>query len=82
MVQLRHPLLEVGPNARSLVATQVWVSKHFPLGGTSGGRYRRDPDWRPVSEVEIRALREREEPVDYFEAAAGEAPPYYWRRPE
>lgn len=81
-VQLRYPLLETGPNANSLVDTQNWVLKHFPLSMTSAGRYRRDPGWRPLSEIEIRALRKRSRPVDYFEAAAGDSPPYYWRQPE
>ena len=80
-VQLTHPRMQGGANSESLVEAQREALKTFPPDQQVHDGYRRDPDWRPLTDDEtgIRPDAPRWA-TDYFSAAIGDAPPYYWRK--
>jgi hypothetical protein len=83
-VQLRHPSMGGGANDESLVAVQRRVLRDHPLDVKQVKDFTREPEWRPLTDEEAtRDAPRSQQPVSgegYFEAAAEEAPPYYWRK--
>ena len=81
-VQLAHPRLQGGANGQSLIEAQRDAIERIPLDQQSIDDVRRHPDWRPLTDEEA-AVREDapNSGTDYFHAAVGEEPTYYWRKP-
>lgn len=79
-VQLAHPACRCGANGESLLEAQVNAIKQYPLSVTRVNGFERDPEWRPLSDKELRATDVIPQTgLDYFHAATEEEPGYYWR---
>jgi hypothetical protein len=80
-VQLTYPAMGGGANKESLYEYQQnWIER-IPLSIKRHGEYSRDETWRPLLAEEIGNLsKQPESGVEYFEAAGGDSPEYYWRR--
>lgn len=79
-IQLRCPAMRGGANKTSLFEWQQGLLDRLPPQVAEHGRYRRCPDWRPLTEAECRATTGM--PTSgraYFEALGAEEPAYYWR---
>lgn len=79
-VQLAHPAMAGGANKRSLAQSQAFALQKYPVGVASMGVNLRTPGWRPLRPDEIDASGSPTDGRSYFEAAAGDAPNYYWLR--
>ncbi len=80
-VQLLHPRMRGGANGESLVEAQLEALKQHPLEVKAVQGHVRDPDWRPLTDEEATVAADAPRSnVDYFFAAAGDSPGYYWRR--
>jgi hypothetical protein len=79
-VQLRHPTMGGGANSESLVEYQRIALERWPLSVTKLGYIERDPLWRPFEAADAREADVPTTGVEYFVAAAGDSPDYYWRR--
>jgi hypothetical protein len=79
-VQLRFPLLQGGANGQSLMEYQINILKQLPMEVKEYQGCFRDPDWRLLEEMDVRA--EQEIPKtghEYFLAAKEDSPSYYWK---
>jgi hypothetical protein len=79
-VQLAHPGMGGGANTDSLVAHQRAALERFPIGVTTSGEFVRSRSWRPLRPEEATSPNQPFNGVSYFNAAAEEAPLYYWLR--
>lgn len=79
-VQLAHPTMGGGANKLSLVQSQLLALQKYPVGVSSVGVSLRAPGWRPLEPEEIEPSRSPADGPAYFDAAAGDAPSYYWLR--
>jgi hypothetical protein len=80
-VQLRYPSSTVGANSgASLLDYQRRVIHEVPPEVQHHRGFLRDPLWRPLTEEEARAANPPQDGRSYFEAAAEDSPPYYWRQ--
>ena len=69
-----------GANRLSLVEAQSKALEQYPLHLTQTQTYTRDPTWRPwTSNDAVENAKPPDTPLEYFEAAAMQAPNYYWR---
>jgi hypothetical protein len=78
-VQLRFPAVAGGANKCSLAQSQVNALLKFPLTMSEAAGHRRALGWRPLLDDEC--LPHGDEPasgIEYFIAAGGKPPPYYW----
>jgi hypothetical protein len=79
-VQLRFPLLQGGANTESLVEHQINVLMQIPVDITEYQGYLRDPDWRPLGEIDVQSNEGLPETGhDYFHAAKEDSSSYYWK---
>ena len=79
-VQLRFPVMPGGANKKSLFEWQQHVLQLLPAHIVVHEGHCRCPDWRPLSEDDLAGSdRMPATGLEYFEAAADEAPSYYWR---
>jgi hypothetical protein len=84
-VQLKYPALGGGANNKSLCEYQkMWVDA-IPLEvkekivAFKKLTFKRDPLWRPLTEVECNPVSvEPTTGQEYFEAAGEDSPLYYW----
>ena len=79
-VQLRFPMMRGGANTESLVEHQRTSIERWPLSVQKLGGVERDPRWRPFDPTDARESESPGTGMEYFEATAGDAPDYYWRR--
>jgi hypothetical protein len=79
-VQLRFPAMRGGANKSSLAENQLRALAAYPIFVALAEGFRRCDQWRPLLEIEIVSPQSPSSGVEYFNAAAGEAPPYYWAR--
>ncbi|PND40122.1 hypothetical protein C1O66_01675 [Paucibacter aquatile] len=77
-VQLANPTMGGGANKRSLVQSQLLALQRFPVGVSVFGSILRAPGWRPLRPEEVEPARSPANGSEYFDAAAGDAPSYYW----
>lgn len=78
-VQLAFPRLRIGANGYSLLEAQQDALQDYPLALQQTGAYRRDAQWRPLTEADVG--QDTDAPTDgfsYFEAAGVVSPTYYW----
>ena len=78
-VQLANPLSPVGANGESLRDAQLSAIAEVSLGVLEYSGWARDPEWRPITEVEARDTGPSNGTA-YFASALAAASPYYWRR--
>jgi hypothetical protein len=79
-VQLAHPGMCGGANKDSLAAHQCAALERLPLSIKSAGEFMRSPSWRPLRPDETVEPNQPTDGASYFNAAAEEAPRYYWLR--
>ena len=80
-VQLANPRLRGGANRESLAEAQLEALVRYPLPVAEAQGSRRDPEWRPLTNADsVIATDAPKSPTDYFFAACGDSPTYYWRR--
>ena len=79
-VQLAHPNMGGGANKSSLAAHQKVALQTYPVGVTVVGGHRRASEWRPLRPSEVQSHSPPTDGRTYFEAAAEDAPQYYWLR--
>lgn len=77
-VQLRFPAMAGGANKLSLAQHQLQAVGAYPLNVSLAKVYRRCKEWRPLVASEVASLLSPTSGLEYFDAAAGEAPQYYW----
>lgn len=80
-IQLSHPRLRGGANGNSLAEHQLEAVADNPLAMAETIGYKRDPEWRPLTDEEA-AIRSDipSDGLSYFKAAVDAAPQYYWRK--
>jgi Cysteine-rich CPCC len=81
-VQLTHPTMRGGANAESLFEAQRRALALVPLELRTHGDLTRASAWRPLQIGDPGLDNASDSPSDgrgYFEAAAGDAVPYYWQ---
>ena len=79
-VQLRFPLLTGGANKESLYQHQLGWIIQIPLEIQEKDGRKRDPQWRLLNNQDLEILNGSPSTgQEYFEAAAMDSPPYYWR---
>jgi len=81
-VQLSHPTMRGGANRESLLEWQRNILKDVPQQITDYQGFRREPSWRPLTDLDC--APDALTPTDgfiYFEAAVAESPAYYWQHP-
>ena len=79
-VQLANPQMSGGANRESLVEAQSKALERYPLHVTQAQTFTRDATWRPWTNSDaVENSTQPDTPLEYFEAAAAEAPKYYWR---
>lgn len=79
-VQLRFPLLQGGANKESLLEYQTNVLKQIPVDVKDYQGYLRDPEWRPLHELD--GQTEEDLPItgnEYYIAGKEDSPSYYWK---
>jgi hypothetical protein len=69
-----------GANKESLAAHQRAALERFPFGVRAYGNRMRSPSWRPLRPEEEKSPNQPIDGMSYFNAAAEEAPRYYWLR--
>jgi hypothetical protein len=79
-VQLRFPAMAGGANKSSLAQHQLRALAMYPIGLDLAKGFRRCSQWRPLLESEIMSPQSPNSGAEYFNAAAAEAPQYYWLR--
>lgn len=79
-VQLAHPNMGGGANKSSLAAHQQRALQTYPMSVTRVGSHTRSSQWRPLRRSEMQTSGAPEDGRAYFEAAADNAPQYYWLR--
>jgi len=80
-VQVRFPAMRGGANKKGLFEWQQQVIQRFPPAVAIHERYRRCPNWRPLTEEECRDTTGMPTSGrDYFDAAGATEPGYYWRK--
>ena len=79
-VQLRFPAMAGGANKSSLAYHQLQALAEYPINVSLAKGFRRSNQWRPLLEREIVSPQSPTSGVEYFDAAAAEAPQYYWPR--
>lgn len=77
-VQLANPSMGGGANKQSLAVHQLNSLEKFPVGVLLVGAYARATDWRPLQPSELESPLPPNSGQSYFEAAAQDAPKYYW----
>ena len=79
-IQLRFPLLQGGANRESLMEYQINILKQIPVDIKEHQGYLRDPDWRPLGEMDIQPDQESPKTgYEYSLAAKEDSPSYYWK---
>jgi hypothetical protein len=78
-VQLRFPAMAGGSNKLSLAEHQMQAIAAYPLNVSLAKGVRRCKEWRPIVESEVVLPQQPTSGHEYFNAAAEEAPQYYWR---
>ncbi|MCC9606432.1 hypothetical protein LOC68_17890 [Blastopirellula sp. JC732] len=82
-VQLRYPHLQYGSNEGSLWQWQEAAQKRYPLEQQEIEEFRRCADWRPLTAADCGSIDDQPTTgAEYLDAAAKDAPPYYWRAKE
>jgi hypothetical protein len=80
-VQLRFPAMAGGANKSSLAQHQLQALAAYPINVSLAKGFRRSNEWRPLLECEIVSPQSSPKSgVEYFDAAAADAPQYYWLR--
>ena len=77
-VQRESPAMGGGANKRSLVQSQLLALQRFPIDISVAGSILRAKGWRPLRPEEVELAQSPANGSEYFDAAAGDAPSYYW----
>jgi hypothetical protein len=77
-VQLRFPAMAGGANRSSLAEHQLRALAAYPTTAPLVKGFRRSKGWRPLLAREIVSPQSPTSGQEYFNAAAEEAPQYYW----
>ncbi len=77
-VQLMFPTSAVGANKKCLADWQADALRMFPLGFAETSGFIRDRNWRPLATDKIADADAPHDGKEYFEAAKGDSPGYYW----
>jgi hypothetical protein len=77
-VQLRFPAMAGGANKSSLAQHQLQALAAYPINVSLAKGFRRSKEWRPLLPSEVMSPQTPTSGQDYFNAAAEEAPQYYW----
>jgi hypothetical protein len=69
-----------GANRKSLLEAQTQALKLHPVGIQIARGFKRDGEWRPLQESDLRRPSAPTSGSQYFHAAAEESIAYYWKR--